>query len=293
MYILELMIQGGEQSHEGFTIVETLIVLTVTAILAVSALLLISGKQNRTQFTVAVNSTQQNIEQVLNETSSGFFPNEGTVKCTGVPGSVPTLTNASSNQGSNAGCVFLGKALLFAVPGSHFDKFITYPIAGDQFDTSSQPVSVLSDAFPEAVAPSSTNSLTSGLEQTTPIVNGLSVYYMHYLSRSNPNQAATDIGAFAYLSDPGATQGGAVSGSQQFALYAIQNTGSWTPATALPLPVNAVDGLNNFNNYDTASEVDLCLNDGGARSALIQVGDASNGSQVAVTQHVFASGDCT
>ena len=53
---------------KGFTIVETLVVLGVTSVLATTALLMVSGRQARTQFYTGV----QEFESTLQDISNGL-----------------------------------------------------------------------------------------------------------------------------------------------------------------------------------------------------------------------------
>ena len=77
------MKQGGyPKGTGGFTIVETLIVLAVSGLLLISAIVMISGRTNKTQFTTAANDLKQSLEQVINEISSGYFPNANNFQCT-------------------------------------------------------------------------------------------------------------------------------------------------------------------------------------------------------------------
>jgi prepilin-type N-terminal cleavage/methylation domain-containing protein len=67
------MATGGNQ-QQGFTIVETLIVLAVSAALLLVGMLFVSGRQNKTEFLVAINGEKQQMEQLINETANGFYP---------------------------------------------------------------------------------------------------------------------------------------------------------------------------------------------------------------------------
>lgn len=296
------MKQGGTiLSYGGFTIVETLIVLSITAVLAISAFAFIGNRQSKTQFLVAVSNARQQIEQILNETVNGYFPKTSTIRCAAVPGNSgpPTLTTAASTQGSNTGCIFLGKVLLFAVPGTGLDRYTVYPMTGNQYNTLNQPIGQLSEAYITALAADGVHFSGQGLEETTHLQDGLNVRYMQYNSATHPANPPADIGAFGYISDVAATGGSAISGSQRFQLYAVNNTGNGNPLNALsvhpnPFPAaGAVTALNTFSNYDQASEVDICLSDGANQSALLRIGDTVNGGQASVTQHLFTNGSCT
>ena len=180
----------------------------------------------------------------------------------------------------------------FAVDG-HPDQFITYPMAGQQLVAGSQ-VTSLSDAHPTAIAAGSTinNTLAQGLELSTTLQGGLTVSYVKYHLLGDPPTNFSDIGAFAYLSKLTTLDGlgNISSGAQQFRLYGVIGTGS----AATPHPKgDVVDALDDVGNYKEATEVDICLTDGGSRSGLIQIGNDSTDGQIAVTLDIRGTGNCT
>src|SRR6266511_2117091 len=113
--ILETM-KGGKKAR-GFTVVETLIVLAVTGGLFVAIAATLSGRQNRTQFTQAIQEIQSQIQQVVNDVGSGYFPSTNNFSCSATLAG-PSIATGSAEQGSNAGCVFIGKAIQFGVAGT-------------------------------------------------------------------------------------------------------------------------------------------------------------------------------
>src|ERR1700761_7227045 len=121
--ILTDMKRGGHRTATaGFTIIEVLIVLAISSALLISAAALISGRQAKTEFMTGINNTQQQIQQIINETASGYYPNAGNFTCTGsLVGGVVSFSNAASQQGTNAGCIFMGKAIQFGLGSSGDD----------------------------------------------------------------------------------------------------------------------------------------------------------------------------
>lgn len=79
----------------GFTIVETLIVLAITGVLFVSIIGITSGRQSKTQFNQAATSIRAEIEQIIGEVQSGYYP------------------NVTTNQGQNKDFVTVGKVMQF------------------------------------------------------------------------------------------------------------------------------------------------------------------------------------
>lgn len=169
------MKQGGSKAAErGFTIVETLIVLAVTGALFISAATLISGRQNRTQFTTAINNLQQQLQQVINEATSGYYPNNSAFNCTRQVLTGPSITAAASNnQGSHGDCLFLGKVLYF---GNIPDKtqYAVYSVAGNRLNSTGAPAKTLAEAKPVMLAPGvTTNSSAPDLTVLNKFENGM------------------------------------------------------------------------------------------------------------------------
>lgn len=120
------------QRGHGFTIIEVMIVLAVTGALFVSAALLIAGRQQQTQFDQSIREVQSQIQQVINEIGHGFYPNSGDFSCEAGSSGPPTFTGAAAGQGTNEGCIFLGKAIQFGVADTDPEIFDVMTIAGRQ-----------------------------------------------------------------------------------------------------------------------------------------------------------------
>ena len=105
----------GSHKASGFTIIETLIVLTVSGALFVSATYFLSGDQDRTEFTQSIQAVQSQIQQVINEVESGSYANTNNFTCSGTASGPSLTTSGTDAQGSNTGCIFLGKVIQFGV----------------------------------------------------------------------------------------------------------------------------------------------------------------------------------
>jgi type II secretory pathway pseudopilin PulG len=143
----------------GFTIVETIIVLAVSSLLATSVMLLVNGRQNKTMFQVASNDLKQQLEQIINETASGYYPTNDDFTCSGSTGNHPVITAVNQQQGKNDSCIFLGKALAFNIGDSSSGlgpaAYIVYPLIGNRTANTggtSTDVSSYDDAMPIALA---------------------------------------------------------------------------------------------------------------------------------------------
>lgn len=70
---------GKRARPSGFTIIETMLVLAVSAALFVAIAVGISGRQNRVRFQQAINEATLQIQRAVNEVQTGYYPtSEGT-----------------------------------------------------------------------------------------------------------------------------------------------------------------------------------------------------------------------
>lgn len=301
----------GDRSA-GFTIVETLIVLAVSGILAISAMVLVSGRQNKTQFQVAATSIKQQIEQLINETANGYYPSNNDFTCSGSSGSV-TITSAAGAQGTNSTCIFLGKAVAFGVgaTGADRESFIVYPLVGKRFaGATSTEVSTFAQSKPLALAPSTTGvGNLSGIDYSTSYKtkNGLSLSYAEYNERTAPTGAAPSgtvvslgksnyaVVALAdqlgqYQAQPDGTLN---SATQKLDLFEMDKRAGWAAFPAVPASSKIVVDYINLLGIDETKVIEnlnVCFNSGTTnQSALITI---SGRGQLAVTLKIYGSKDC-
>lgn len=308
-----MMKQGGDKSG-GFTVVETLIVLAVTGALFVSAAAFINGRQAKTEFTVAINNLKQQIEEVINQTQSGYFANEsasGSVICQGntmlrYPSTPlgPEIAAAGTPGVTNGGCIFLGSALRFGRvnPGD----FTVYPVLGNQHKTNASGPDVTSfdDAVPTIVGTGTGGALGYGDYSSVPaggktyqLQSGLTYYGAEYDGGPmdiNGQSGPGTIAVIAILSDLGSysfTGSALNSGAQQFGLYGFNGAPfSWINATDSPTIVE----LMNENGIHTPGRksVALCFSSGTTnQSGLVTIGSASGG--LSVTLRIFGTTTCS
>ncbi len=135
------MYRGGTvRPTQGFTIVETLIVLAVTGALFAMAALLVSGRQSKTEFQVGSRLIDQQIQQVINETQTGFYPSKSDFICTVGPSGALDFTGTGLGQGTNNDCVFVGKTIVFNSDIDSHDKYTVYSLAGRRLNDSGNDV---------------------------------------------------------------------------------------------------------------------------------------------------------
>ncbi len=132
------MIRGLERSSGGFTILETIIVLTVMSVLLASTLLLFQQRVSRTQFTKSLNELTTQMSDISNQVISGHYPKTNQYAC--VNGIIDTLN--SDEQGQNENCLFLGQAIKFGYSGcknsgNECDKLRVYTVFGRRLNGAS------------------------------------------------------------------------------------------------------------------------------------------------------------
>jgi len=244
---------GYHKAAGGFTIVEVMIVIAVTGVMLISAVLLVNGKQARTEFRTGINDELQSLQQIVNETASGFYPNTHDFTCQGNAAG-PVLFSLSApgagGQGNNVGCVFLGKSVQFGL-GSIDPKnsmLGVFPVAGNQYQNSGgNQVAVLTigNAVPRPAYPISVSE-ESNVPQDT-LVKQTMQYGLHlaasnsscspgvttsavcYVPLSGGNPTPTGMTAFLTGDSQGnitaiasGTTTNLQSGSQALSLYAVK-----------------------------------------------------------------------
>lgn len=112
------MIHDLRRHTSGFTILETIIVLTVTIALLGSTLALFQQRVPRTQFIKAVNELNTQITDVASQVAAGNYPTSNNFSCDVDVNGVPVLYSGTSEQGTNQNCIFIGQAIKFGKTGS-------------------------------------------------------------------------------------------------------------------------------------------------------------------------------
>lgn len=247
------------RKQRGFTIIEVLIVLAVTAAMFILAVASINGKQSETEFQQSVNDIVSSLQQTIDQVAAGDYTNTGNFTCDGTSGNVViTGTRGISHQGSNNGCIFLGKVLQFGVKKTspqQSQQYITYTLAGLLNNGGS-----LTAAKPTVVAPGGT---IANYAVTSELHDGLTVSSMSY--------NGTNIGAIAFVNGLGQYPGGTLlSGSQNITLVPINGTVlDATPAST----ITAINRYLTSSPQNPGNGVQICFASGGTnQSGLVTIG---------------------
>ncbi|MGH7240714.1 MAG: hypothetical protein ACREGB_00265, partial [Candidatus Saccharimonadales bacterium] len=201
----------------------------------------------------------------------------------------PAILSGAKSQGSNSGCIFLGKAMEFGVPNNTGDSdsdqtFATYPLVGNQQATPggvTQEVSSYSQALPVALAPDS-GGHPAGVNHSefSKTENGLSfkkVTYHFASPTSNPTSTSYAVFALAdSLSDyaPNVNTGDLNSATEKLNLYYFgtpASQGTWAPMANSGDVVTAINTKNVTDTGATLNSVDLCFDGGTGQTATITI----------------------
>jgi prepilin-type N-terminal cleavage/methylation domain-containing protein len=278
----------GSLGSKGFSIIEVLIVLAVTAGLFLSAVFMLSGKQRQTEFSTALREAQTQLQQTISEVSAGFYPTQENFDCAASI-SGPVITPGTTNaQGENSGCVFLGKVIQFGVSGTEPEEFATFPVAGLQRMggvITGQEVQSLTDARPKVVAQSAFNTTAPDSSiQPRYLRAGLTTKWVRNADGGG------DLGAVGFISSLAQYTGGKInSGSQVVNLMPISGTSVGMDHLAM---ANAINTNLAGSAVNPTNGVQICLVSAGtAQSGLVTIG--GGGRQLSVKVSVKDNDSCS
>lgn len=116
-------------NKRGFTIVEIMIVIAVSGFLFAAAVLALNGREVNTNFSVAANSLQSELQKIVNYPKEGYYPYNSNSTCS-VSGTSISFSKStiSSSQGTNQDCIYLGEIIDFNTANQLFS---VYEIVGN------------------------------------------------------------------------------------------------------------------------------------------------------------------
>jgi prepilin-type N-terminal cleavage/methylation domain-containing protein len=269
----------------GFTIIEVLIVLTVTGLLFLSVAALISGRTNQTEFDQASRAFQQQMQDAINQVEAGTYTGtSGSSDYTCTAGNPIQFGVGGTGQGTNSDCIFIGDVIEFGLDGKNEDGVNTYTLAGDRLQQPTDPnpgeeATSLSNAHPRVVM------LGTGQPDVTPslLEYGLHVYTANGKSSMNYDNSGslTPIGAFAIVYSFASYNGGnIVSGSQQVNVVPLGSSQLGEDQTTLESQVLS-QLANPLTSPDQSSgmQVTICAQSATTNQyALVTIGGTNNGS---------------
>lgn len=275
----------------GFTIVEVMIVLAVTGAMFLMAVVLISGRQARTEFQVGVRTVQTQLQKVITEAKAGYYPTQANFTCTVTISTDPLsiATSAAGNaQGSHDSCIFIGKALVLSG-----DKLYVYSLAGARKSSTGADVTTPQEAQVTAIAPADSTQVGIVPDATVGITMPSGITLVK--ASDNGTLAPHTTFGVAVLSSLNSvvSAGGASSGVQTFGLHSI-NTAH------LPSEPNQIDIAKVINDqlgvtppYPSISQAKFCLQSGTTdQSVILTIGSDVNGQGTAVSSAIKNGTTC-
>lgn len=245
----------------GYTIIEVVIVLTVSALLFASSVTAYNQQNRRTQFTSSVNNFAQGIQDVLNDVEDGFYPSTNSFSCS-VSGTAAPSINYSGNteQGTNTNCVFIGKAIQFVPGGGTASDIDVFTMVGRRLAAvTGDPVSDISQAKPVGL---------NNLVERKSLVTGLNVTAVKQIG------AGTTYSGIAMVANSGSS-GGISSGLGSRASIASVHGGLHD---SRPSFLSHISSMGTANITDAQNGINICLAEAGTggRTAVIELAAASS-----------------
>ncbi len=260
---------------------EILIVLAVTAVLFISVITMVSGRQRQTEFNTAIRDVQSQLQQAISEVGNGFYPSRNNFNCTAsTTGPVLSTVGLSKQQGTNEGCIFVGKVVQFGYQQpNQLEKTPVFSVVGlRQIAGSGDDVRTLAEARATVIAPADGGPVN--MPDATALKDykgGLNVKWVRINGVKSPT---TDVGAIGFMNSL-ASGGSLSSGGQRVEAYPIQGTAVDPPTlTAAAKQIN--DGMAVSNRLSASNaNVQVCIDSGTTKqSGLVTIG--GNGRDLSV-----------
>lgn len=251
----------------GYTILEVMIVLAVSGLTFLVAANFINGKQPQASFNTGTNEMSSRVQDIIGQVASGNYTDRQ-FKCSSASGT-PVVSASTDQQGTNAGCIFLGKILYFEANGK--SNYQIVPLAGLRLKNG-QPATTLADVNPTPIV--GTN-IDLRVKQTIP--QNLSVQSVRLIN-ADGTATFTTFG-IGFVQGLGSTQASAStslsykSGSQTVGIVYVPGADG---TADIPSPTQLA----------YANGAVICMNDG-TRYATVTIGGP--GGKLSVATKFFSS----
>jgi hypothetical protein len=280
---------------DGFTIIETMIVLAISMTIGITALIMLSHDIGEDNFSTAANNFSQKLQQDMVDSTNGSY-NYTDLTCTPAPlgGNITVSSSSTNTQGTNYGCVSLGSAIQFYPTQSDgSNEYVIIPIDGIQYNGGDVIQNILL-ASPVPLEP----PITTGgagvsppdLSQTERLEEGLKIVSVKACDVSTASCNSSTIvntGAIAFLD--GDTDGSLASGSaEDLNSGSLPTTLYYVKTTNINQTKGQVATEINASELSPAKYAQICITDG-QKSYLFTI-SGTNTSQV--TSQIY-TGDNT
>lgn len=252
----------------GYTLIEVLIVLTVSSALFSAVALTFSGKQAKNESTQAARDLESLLQSTSNNVFNANYPTGVVCTLTGPGGSPSVALSGGTQGGTNKGCIFIGKIISLR-------------------EQSAQIASVVGRQFQPSTTVDIENITQSMARVVT--VTGVDDYTYPYGTRVLKAETAggtpVALGNIAYVYELGgaSSSNNPISGGRTVNLYRVGGT------VASPLALGSVTQA----NFVLASEgIRICLSAGNGEVNELLVGGNNNANDTFLTMNVGASHAC-
>ncbi len=266
------MIRGIRPHKSGFTIIEVIIFLSVSMALVLGSVILFNTRIPRTQFSQGVNDLVSKISDTGDNVANGSFSDSSKVSCSGGVASQDPTT--AQEQGTNAGCLFLGRAMQFAPgppchtpPDDSCNQIDTYTVYGSRLALLGGVAKTLAESSPD-------------LGQIKP--ETYTTNFGLYITDAFIGDKTVPVGGIAFLSSFGASKNGATGdplGASHLDLAALTSTRTGAISTAFI--TSAKSDLRGAGLINPDKGVTICVKSGSTKQfAIITVGAGRQPSSV-------------
>jgi hypothetical protein len=262
-----------------------MIFLAVSAAMFVSIAALISGRQQRAEFSQAVGEFQTKLQDIANDVSAGYYANATSagdkVRCDAAGGNPQLHATNDDDQGANKECIFIGKSIQFAPQNSNRVAYNVIPLVGSRSidgDTSKGDATNIDESNIVAIAPSPSSAVDA-----TELINlhgGLTVECVLYSNASvtppdnnTCTAAMTKVDVVTFLTTFTGTSGQNTGASQVDIVVAGSSP---SPAPLDRLLSSAVSEVNGYHESPVSnivknpkSGVFICLQSGGTNQHVV------------------------
>ncbi|OGL30763.1 hypothetical protein A3F37_04050 [Candidatus Saccharibacteria bacterium RIFCSPHIGHO2_12_FULL_41_12] len=247
-----MKLSGGTR---GYTIVEVMIFLVVSAGLLVSVLGVISGQQQKTRFQTGVRDFESQLQDTINDVETGYYPN--------------TAGNAGEGGDLKAGDkIFIGKGIQFYKNSStnELTSWREMVISGNTTipDPPGEPkdVTTLSEATPTASGSSVSHELLNGVVLTS-------------IKYGTAGTSSFGIAVVSGISSDGKKSSGSRGQLAYLDISSVDNEGFLD---------SAIGSLTDASIANASNGVVFCLSEGGGgRVAAVALGLAPQGAGIVST----------
>lgn len=277
---------------DGYTIVEVIIFLAISAFIMAAAMNLIKGKQNQTYFSEKLRDTQSQLNAWINSSSSGFTGADPATQHCEISGVRPVVKTGSTSNYTPA-CVYLGKAIQFPPNGAKGSTIYSYSVFGVRMNGSELPTN-LNNSSPAPAVGLGGGQGAGSIDLTQPfsllplyVVSVKSTgaittsHLVGFYGSINTDQqfdssnGQSDVNAYQYNFGGSTTPADQSGGAQVINCLRMSPSCGFTPATPYP---------------DKLNKLDICLSDGNQYAQITITSSSGIGADVTLA---YKGTNCT